>query len=151
MWVLCILLLVTSSTLTLGCSCALGSLHQDVCGSKFIIRGTVQSEVHGTDINDDIEYVVNVLEVLKDDTNSFPVNTSVSLWTPGNDGICRSPLTKGVEYYLGGRTDEATGKLRIALCDFRRKSSELKQCQKDLIQTNAFDCSCTTPECYQDC
>lgn len=44
---------------------------------------------------------------------------------------------------VSGKLDTQTGKLRIMLCDFRKKSSELKQCQKDMIKNKRFDCSCT--------
>lgn len=43
---------------------------------------------------------------------------------------------------VSGKLDIQTGKLRIMLCDFRKKSSELKQCQKDMIKNKSFDCSC---------
>ena len=33
---------------------------------------------------------------------TLPVNYLVHIYTPGNDGICRTPLKTGVEYYLGG-------------------------------------------------
>lgn len=127
-------------------------LHHQVCnGSEFLIRCEVQSMTTGTNINADAVYTVKIVDTFKSTPYSLPVGETVKLWTPGNDGICFASLTKGEEYYLGGKLDTQTGKLRIMLCDFRKKSSELKQCQKDMIKNKSFDCSCTDQACYQDC
>ncbi|XP_076110487.1 uncharacterized protein LOC143079156 [Mytilus galloprovincialis] len=146
LYLLTVLLMVSWS---LGCSCGVASLHQYVCGSEFIIVGRVQI-IPASETNTDVYYVVNVLDILKQHSHALPMG-EVKIWTPGNDGICKAPLTLNEEYYIGGIIDKRTGKLQTYLCNFRRKVSELKDCQKRMIAENMFDCNCKTPECFQDC
>lgn len=47
-------------------------------------------------------YAKKVHIVFQSTPYALPVGETVKLWTPGNDGICFAPLTKGEEYYLGG-------------------------------------------------
>ncbi|XP_052059719.1 metalloproteinase inhibitor 2-like [Mytilus californianus] len=147
LYVITVLLMVSGS---LGCSCAKTSLHQYVCDSEFIIRGSVRS-VPGSQSNDDVYYNVKILDILKQPSYALSKGKEVKIWTPGNDGICRAPLSHGEDYYIGGSIDKGTSKLRIHLCNFRSRTSALKDCRKRMIAGNVFDCSCKTPECFQDC
>lgn len=150
MLLLYVLTVLSMVSWSLGCSCVETSLHQYVCDSEFIIIGRVQT-VPGSETNADVYYVVNVLDILKQPSpHALPMG-EVKIWTPGNDGICKAPLALNEEYYIGGSIDKRTGKLQTYLCNFRSKVSTLKDCQKRMIAENMFDCSCKTPECFQDC